>query len=71
MPARGSHDYRRAGPPASAALDIASGQVIGSLHARHRAIKFKKFLQKIDDEVPAEFDVHVCLTTPRRTRPPR
>ena len=28
-----------------AALDITTGKVIGSLHARHRAIEFKKFLQ--------------------------
>jgi transposase len=61
-PARASHDYRRAGTSSLyAALDIASGKVIGSLHTRHRAIEFKKFLQKIDDEVPAEFDVHVVL----------
>ena len=44
-----------------AALDIASGKVIGSLHARHRAIEFKKFLQKIDQEVPDEFDVHLVI----------
>ena len=35
--------------------------MIGSLHARHRAIEFKKFLQKIDREVPAELDVHLIL----------
>ena len=44
-----------------AALDIASGQVIGTLHARHRAIEFKKFLAAIDDEVPADLDVHLVL----------
>lgn len=61
-PARVSHDYKRAGTSSLyAALDIASGKVIGSLHARHRAIEFKKFLQKINAEVPAEFDVHVVL----------
>ncbi|MDP9144822.1 MAG: IS630 family transposase [Actinomycetota bacterium] len=61
-PARASHDYKRAGTSSLyAALDIASGKVIGSLHARHRAIEFKKFLQKINAEVPAEFDVHVVL----------
>jgi transposase len=61
-PARASHDYRRAGTSSLyAALDIASGTVIGSLHARHRAIEFKNFLIKIDREVPAEFDVHVVL----------
>ena len=61
-PARASHDYRRAGTSSLyAALDIVSGKVIGSLHARHRAIEFKKFLQKIDAEVPADSAVHVVL----------
>jgi transposase len=62
VPARASHDYRRAGTSSLyAALDIASGTVIGSLHARHRAVEFKNFLVKIDREVPAEFAVHVVL----------
>jgi transposase len=61
-PARASHDYRRAGTSSLyAALDITTGTVIGSLHARHRAIEFKKFLAKIDAEVPADYDVHVVL----------
>ena len=61
-PARASHDYVRAGTSSLyAALDINSGKVISSLHARHRAIKFKKFLQSNDVQVPAEFDVHVAL----------
>jgi transposase len=61
-PARATHDYKRAGTSSLyAALDIASGKVIGSLHARHRAIEFKKFLQSIDREVPDELDVHVVL----------
>ena len=61
-PARASHDYRRAGTSSLyAALDVASGNVIGSLHSRHRAIEFKNFLIKIDREVPAEYAVHVVL----------
>jgi len=61
-PARATHDYKRAGTSSLyAALDITSGKVIGSLHSRHRAIEFKKFLQRIDTEVPDEFDVHVVL----------
>ena len=35
--------------------------MIGQLHSRHRAIEFKKFLQTIDREVPAELDVHLVL----------
>jgi transposase len=62
VPARATHDYKRAGTSSLyAALDISSGKVIGSLHTRHRAIEFKKFLQRIDADVPAEFDVHVVL----------
>jgi hypothetical protein len=38
-----------------------SGKVIHSLRARHRAIKFKKFLQKFDKEVPVELEVHLIL----------
>jgi len=61
-PERATHDYKRAGTSSLyAALDITSGKVIGALHARHRAIEFKKFLQTIDQAVPAELDVHVVL----------
>jgi transposase len=61
-PERATHDYRRSGTSSLyAALDIASGQVISSLHSRHRALEFKKFLQRLDREVPAELDVHLVL----------
>jgi transposase len=62
LPERATHDYKRHGTSSLyAALDVSSGQVIGSLHSRHRAIEFKKFLQRIDAEVPAGLDVHVIL----------
>lgn len=61
-PQRATHDYKRWGTSSLyAALDIASGKVIGSLHARHRAIEFKKFLIKLDREVPADLEVHLIL----------
>jgi len=61
-PQRASRDYKRFGTSSLyAALDIGSGQVIGSLHARHRAIEFKKFLQRLDREVPDELEVHLIL----------
>ena len=60
MPERRTHDYARSGVTTLfAALDVASGQVIGSLHRRHRAVEFKKFLAKIDANVPADLDVHL------------
>ena len=61
-PARASHDYVRHGTSSLyAALDLATGKVIGSLHARHRAREFLAFLKKIDAEVPADLDCHVVL----------
>ena len=61
-PARASHDYVRHGTSSLyAALDLATGQVIGSLHARHRSQEFLAFLKKIDAEVPADLDCHVVL----------
>ena len=60
MPERRTHDYARFGVTTLfAALDVASGQIIGSLDRRHRAIEFKKFLATIDAQVPAELDVHL------------
>lgn len=62
VPERRSHDYVRAGTTTLfAALEVATGKVIGSLHRRHRAVEFKKFLTKLDMEVPAELDVHLIL----------
>jgi transposase len=62
VPERATHDYKRHGTSSLyAALDITTGEVIGRLHARHRAIEFKQFLQTLDREVPAELDVHVIL----------
>jgi transposase len=61
-PERATHDYKRSGTSSLyAALDLSTGQVIGSLHARHRAIEFKKFLKTLDHAVPQNLDVHLVL----------
>jgi transposase len=61
-PERRSHDYVRHGTTSLfAALDMATGVVIGSMHHRHRAIEFKKFLELIDATVPAHLDIHLVL----------
>jgi transposase len=60
MPERRTHDYVRHGTTTLfAALDVASGKVIGSLHRRRRAVEFRKFLVRIDAEVPPDLDVHL------------
>lgn len=61
-PERRSWDYLRHGTTSLfAALDVASGKVIGQMHRRHRAIEFLKFLERIDHEVPRRLDVHLVL----------
>jgi transposase len=60
MPERRTHDYVRYGiTTLFAALDVATGTVIGSIHRRHRTAEFKQFLAKLDKQVPAELDVHL------------
>ncbi len=59
---RRTHDYRRHGTTSLfAALDVATGKVIGETHRRHRSIEFRQFLQRIDAEVPGDLDVHLVL----------
>jgi len=60
MPEKRTHDYVRHGTTSLfAAFNTADGTVISSLHRRHRAVEFKKFLAKIDDQVPDHLDVHL------------
>ena len=62
QPARRSHDYKRHGTTSLfAALDIATGRVIGKCYARHRAVEFRKFLDEIETAVPADLDVHLVI----------
>ncbi len=59
---RRTHDYVRHGTTSLfAALDVKAGTVITECRDRHRAVKFRKFLAKIEDAVPAELDVHLIL----------
>jgi transposase len=60
MPERRTHDYVRHGTTTLfAAMNVADGTVITSLHRKHRAVEFKKFLTKIEDQVPDEFEIHL------------
>ena len=59
---RRTHDYLRHGTTSLfAALDVASGKVIGDCHRQHRSIEFRKFLDTIDAAVPRDLDVHLVL----------
>ena len=59
---RRSHDYVRHGTTSLfAALDVKTGQVIGQCHRRHRAKEFRKFLQTLEANVPADLQLHLIL----------
>ena len=61
-PERRTHDYHRHGIASLfAALDVASGEVIGKCYARHRHQEFLQFLRRIDDAVPEKLDVHLIV----------
>lgn len=62
QPARRSHDYTRHGTTSLfAALDIATGRVIGKCYRRHRAAEFRKFLDEIEKNVPRDLDIHIVM----------
>ena len=57
-----THDYKRNGTTTLfAALEVATGQVIGECLPRHRASEFVKFLNTVEAAVPEGLDVHVIL----------
>ena len=59
---RRTHDYIRHGTTdLFAALDIKTGKIIGATKARHRAQEFRGFLDVIDQNVPADLDLHLVL----------
>lgn len=59
---RRTPDYDRHGTTTLfAALDVKTGNVIGKCYSRHRSIEFRNFLDHVDQNVPAERDIHVIL----------
>jgi len=62
IPERRTHDYMRHGTTTLfAALDIATGEVIGQTHRRHRSTEFLQFLRAIEASVPSELDIHLVM----------
>ena len=57
-----THDYKPNGTTTLfAALDVATGKVIGQCQPRHPHEEFLKFLRTIDREVPKGMQVHLVL----------
>ena len=59
---RRTHDYKRHGTASLyAAFDVATGEVIARITARHRAKEFLQFLRQVDRQVPGSLDLHIIL----------
>ena len=59
---RRTHDYTRHGTTTLfAALDVATGSVIGQCLPRHRSEEFLRFLRVIERNVPSDLDLHLVM----------
>jgi transposase len=59
---RRTHEYRRHGTTSLfAALEIKTGKGIGETHRRHRSVEFRKFLDRVAANLPADLEVHVVM----------
>jgi transposase len=57
-----THDYQRFGTSSLfAALDVATGQVIGQLKRRHRSAEFIDFLNTVAKNVPSDQPIHLIM----------
>lgn len=63
LPEQRTSDYERHGTTSLlAALNVATGKVIGECHRRHRHQEFLKFMELVDSQVPPEEkEVHLVL----------
>lgn len=69
---RRTHTYTRNGTTSLfAALDIATGAVIGKCYKRHRATEFLDFLKELDRRMPEGRDVHVVMDNYATHKTPR
>ena len=69
---RRTHTYTRNGTTSLfAALDIATGAVIGKCYKRHRATEFLDFLKELDRRMPEGQDVHLVMDNYATHKTPR
>ena len=62
LPERQTHDYERHGTTTLfAAFNILTGKVIGQCLSRHRSREFVKFLNQLEQELPADLEVHLIM----------
>ena len=57
-----THDYKRHGTTTLfAALNVATGEVVGECYDRHRNDEFLAFLRKLDRQTPKDLDLHLIV----------
>lgn len=57
-----THDYKRHGTTTLfAALNVASGEVVGRSYRRHRHQETLKFLKEVEKGVPKDQEIHIIL----------
>jgi transposase len=62
LPERQTHDYIRHGTTSLfAALEVATGRVIGKCLRRHRSREFRKFLEAVEGQLPPEPEIHIVM----------
>lgn len=62
MAERRTHDYLRHGTTSLfAALEVATGEIIGACHRRHRHQEFVRFLRLLDQRLPTDQDIHLVM----------
>lgn len=72
LPERQTHDYLRHGTTSLfAALDVATGKVIGSCHRRHRQQEFLRFLDRLEAQLPPDQEVHLVMDNYGTHKAPR
>jgi len=67
-----THDYIRHGTTSLfAALNVATGKIIGQCHRRHRHQEFIKFLNTIADQLPLDQEIHIVIDNYATHKTPR
>ena len=62
LPERQTRDYIRHGTTSLfAALEVATGRVIGKCLRRHRSREFRKFLEAVDGQLPPDQEIHIVM----------
>lgn len=67
-----THDYKRNGTTTLfAAIELAQGRLIGACMKRHRHQEWIKFLALIDEQTPADLDLHIIADNYATHKHPR